>query len=189
MSERSQLPKLPGGITPWLGAGLVLSLAINAFFVGIVVGGKGAADRWDIRLADQLGMEARHGPPGRIGGAPDLDPRSFARMLPDSAREDARAIIEVRGPEIREHFRAAMEARLATFEAMRADPFDRDALVQSLAASREADAVAETAVHSLVVEIVAGLSPEERAQIGEDLGDRFPEYHERHQRRDRLRRH
>ena len=94
------------------------------------------------------------------------------------------------GPKSEIYSELAMEARLATFETMRAEPFDRAGLVEVLAASRDADAVAETAVHSLVVEIVAGLSPEEREQISEDLRDRFPEFHERHQRqRERLRRH
>jgi len=179
MSDQSPISK-----APWLAAALVLSLAVNTFFVGLVVGGKATSDRW----AERLGVEMPFGGPGGHHRPPvDLDPRSFTRMLPESAREDARVVLEARREEVRELFRSAGEARASTFEAMRAEPFDPEALTEALSASRAADEAASAALHSMMVEIVSQMNAEDRAQIGADLHERFPDMHERRERRERRR--
>ena len=183
MSDTSS--RLPGAIVPWLGLGLVLSLALNMFFIGTAVGGRAASEGWAARRGGHFGAEMPMPPPRHHRGGPNLDPRAFARMLPESARDDARTAFEARAPEIRELFGAAMEARAAMLDAMRTEPFDSVALVEAMAASRAADEAAEAAIHNMVAEIVAGLSAEERALIGQDLRERFPEFHERRERRRR----
>lgn len=169
----------------WLGAALVLSLVVNTFFIGLMVGGKLTSERWASGLRDRLGAEAGIEGFGRFGMPPDLDPRGLTRMLPDSAREEARVKLEARGPEIRDLFVSSMEARGAALDAMRAEPFDPDALAAALAASRVADEAARTAVHELTVDIISDMTPEEREQIGTDLHERFPGRHEHHEWRDR----
>lgn len=173
----------------WLGVALVLSLVVNTFFIGLMVGGRLTSERWASGLHDRFGAEAGIEGFGRFGMPPDLDPRAMTRMLPESARDEARAMLEARGPEIRNLFMASMEARGAALDAMRAEPFDRDALSTALATSRDADEAARAAVHALTVDIIADMSPEEREQIGMDLHERFPGRHERHERRDRFERH
>jgi len=169
----------------WLGVALVLSLVVNTFFIGLMVGGKLTSERWASGWRDRIGAEAGVDGFGRHGMPPDLDPRALARMLPQSARDEARAMTEARGPEIRDLFMASMEARGAALEAMRAEPFDRDDLAAALVASREADEAARAAVHGLTVDIIADMSPEEREQIGMELHERFPGRHERHGWRER----
>jgi len=178
-------PSPPTRTALWLGIGLVLSLALNTFFIGLATGGKLASDRWANGLRDRLGIEAgmRGGP--HQGMPPELDPRALARMMPDSAREDVRGLLAERGPEIRDLFENSMRTRALAFDAMRAEPFDQAALVEAFGASRQADMAAEQAIHELIVEIVTGLSSEERAQIGTDLGQRFPDMHERRRERRR----
>jgi len=180
-------PTPPTSTALWLGIGLVLSLAINTFFIGLAVGGKLTSDRWTDGMRDRLGLEAgpRGGP--HQGMPPDLDPRALTRMLPESAREEIRGLLAERGPEIRDLFENSMRTRAMAFDAMRAEPFDQAALVEAFAASRQADSTANQAIHDLTVEIVAGLTNEERAQIGTDLGQRFPDMHERRDRRERRR--
>lgn len=169
----------------WLGVALVLSLVVNTFFIGLMVGGKLTSERWVSGLSGRDGMAMGIDGFGRFGMPPDLDPRAMTRMLPESAQDEARALLVERGPEIRELFITAMEARLAALDAMRAEPFDRDALAAALVASREADEAARAAVHRLTVDIVADMSPEEREQIGMELHERFPGRHERHDWRER----
>jgi len=169
----------------WLGVALVLSLVVNTFFIGLMVGGKLTPERWASGWRDRIGAEAGMDGFGRHGMPPDLDPRAMTRMLPESARDEARALLEERGPEIRDLFMASMEARGAALEAMRAEPFDRDGLAAALATSRDADEAARAAVHALTVDIIADMSPEERERIGMDLHERFPGRHERHDRRER----
>lgn len=174
------------GIPPiWIGIALVASLVVNTFFIGLMVGGKLTSERWVDGVRDRFGAEAGMEGFGRHGMPPDLDPRALARMLPESARDEARAMTEARGPEIRDLFMASMEARGAALDAMRAEPFDRDALATALATSREADEAARAAVHELTVDIIAGMSSEEREQIGMELYERFPGRHDRHDWRER----
>ncbi len=167
MSERSKSSAL------WLGLVLVVSLAVNAFFLGHVVGGRATSEQWGPRIGSRLGLEHPGDPRG--GMPPELDPRRLGRMLPESAREGARDILEARGPRIRNLFEQAAIARIAAYDLIKAEPFDRAALEDALARSRAADEAASAAVHDVVAEIISGLSPEERASLGDDLANRFPD--------------
>lgn len=172
----------PRGIGLWLGAGLVISLAVNMFFLGLIMGGRLSSDRWADRLGERAGWLGE----GPHRGGPDLDPRSLTRMLPESAQGEAQALFEANRVELRTLFGESLAARAAAYDAMRADSFEREALEEALAASIAADAAARSAVHDLTVELIADLTPEERARIGEDIEERFPRMHDRHRRGDRL---
>jgi len=167
--------------TLWLGVALVVSLVVNTFFIGLAVGGRLTADHWGGGERQVTGAYDRHGIP------PDLDPRAILRVLPESAQDDAKALLDARSDEIRSLFVTSMQARSAAFDAMRADPFDREALEQALAASRQADETARAAVHELMVDMIAGMTPGERAQVIEDMGERAPHLHDWRERHDRWR--
>ncbi len=183
MSEQSTKPS--GGTSIWLIFGLVVSLAINTFFIGAMVGGRASTERWTDWISRHGGME--HGDrfgEGRPGGM--FDPRDLIAVLPESARADAIAVLEDQGPAIREMMRASGEARFASLEAMRASPFDAAALDAAFAESRQADMALLVALHEAMGEIVTDLTPEERAHMIEELDERVPGYHHRDRsRRDR----
>lgn len=187
MSE--QTSNSGGGTSVWLIFGLVVSLALNTFFIGAMVGGRASSERWAEWIGRQGGPEpSRDWGQGRHGGS--FDPRDLVRVMPDSARDDAIAILEDQGPAIREMLQASGEARFAALEAMRATPFDVEALDTAFAQSRAADEELLGAIHGTMRDMVAGLTPEERAYMVEQLDERVPDFHHRgRHRRDREGRH
>ena len=184
MSDQSR-PRVPA---MWLGVALLLSLAVNTFFVGLVMGSRATSERWVDRIGSRLGLAHHVDPRGLHGMPPALDPRHIGRVLPESAHERAREIFEARAPEIHGLFEEAAIARVTAYDAMRAEPFDREALEAAFTASRVADQAAAAAVHDLTAEIVSRLTPEERAAIETEIGHRFPEMHHWRDRRDHFER-
>ncbi len=180
MSDQQSTPS--GGTGIWLIFGLVLSLALNAFFIGAVVGARASSDRWLDRVSAHGGIDrdSEYGP-GRPGEM--FDPRDLVRVLPDSARADAIAVLDEQGPVIRQMMRASGEARIASLEVMRATPFDAVALEDAFALSRQADAALSLTIHETMAALIADLTPEERAVMNEQLRERVPDFHRRSHRR------
>lgn len=172
-------PSRPRSGAMWLGVALVLSLAVNTFFVGIMVGSRATSERWADGIRDRLGIEHSMDRRGMRGMPAELDPRRIGRMLPESARDGARQILEASEQEIRNTFERARQARLEAFDAMRAEPFVRAELEVALAASRASDQLAAELVHRVTTDIIAGLTAEERATLEQDMMRRHPGRHDR----------
>jgi uncharacterized membrane protein len=88
--------------------------------------------------------------------------RRFVEALPPEARARAREDARASRGELRGLLREAMIARRAAAEAVRAEPFDAQAVAEALERSREARAALERATEARILEIADELEPEER---------------------------
>jgi len=184
MSEQNQIGT--DGRSVWIGVALILSLAINTFFIGTYVGGRAFERTQESGWEEGAGL--RGGPgrgPGHLPVPSELDPRQFVRLLPDDARDEARQILDDRGPEIRELLDASGAARYAAYDLLQQPEFDRPAIADAFAVSRAADQELIEEIHAMVVEIMAGLTPEQRAAVEEQMDDHLID---RSERRERFRR-
>jgi uncharacterized membrane protein len=131
----------------WL---LIASLGLNLLVVGVVVG------------------HVVSGPPG---GRPSVEIAlgPFARALsPDDRRAILRGLMDRADTgEMRRADRAADLGRLAA--ALRAEPFDRDAVAALMAEQRDKVRGLETAVEEAVLDRLATMTAEERAGFADRL--------------------
>ncbi len=175
----------------WLGVALVLSLAVNTFFVGIGVGRRAHTEGWTHNMHERMTEEHLSGSEVPFGHFPTsfhLDPRHLGRALPEGeARDRAVAIMEVHQDRIRELLDEAGAARFEAIETLRADEFDEDALAEAFAVSRAADDAVAAAVHALVVEMTSSMSPAERAVMEERMGQRMRDHQRRREHFERRR--
>ena len=148
-----------GGAGPkrprWVTFLLFGSLALNMFLIGVVTTG--------IVVGSKVGEVAKeHGGPGHLV-------RRVMRTLP---REDRRALRrEMR--DVRPQFRAIMDARPELHEdiadAVAADPFDVEALRDAFARLRESNLQAMALGQNLIADFAESLTPEQRAEIADEL--------------------
>ncbi|MBT8415222.1 MAG: periplasmic heavy metal sensor [Boseongicola sp.] len=139
----------------WVMPLLAVSLVVNMLIVGIVAGffianGPGKGDRLE-------------GPARSLVGTP------FIRALePENRRALGREILrdETRLRENRSALRARFEALLA---ALKADPFDPDAVQSILREQRDIALRRQNIGEALLVDQLAKLSPEERAAYADRL--------------------
>ena len=175
------------GRTLWIGVALVLSLAVNTFFLGTYVGGRAHNEGWVGGNPSHMGPNGPRGPEGPESSFPfprEFDPRFLARILPDEAQDEAMGVLQSREPEIRALLDAAGAARHEAFAHMHGEEFDRDAMTEALAKSRAADLELSEAVHATVLEVLAGLNQEQRAALQDRMDER---YQDRRERRERFR--
>jgi len=139
---------MSGERTPILAVALAVSVLVNLFLAGVIVG--------------QITFPGFH-----FGGGnpPGLVAREEIRALPDNER---RAFIHVMRSHqadmktLREHVR---EARRAVAEALGAPTYDRKLLEARFAALRQAQEAQSTAQHEAIIEALGTLSPASRAAI------------------------
>jgi uncharacterized membrane protein len=142
---------------------LVVSLALNLFLIGTVVGGLVVGQR----------LRAIRPPPER--GGPAL--WAAARGLSPEHRDAYREVLRGEGGEVRAKLRAAREARMQAWKTLGQEPFDADAVRQRLAAARTQDAAARQELEERLVAFAAGLPDDERARLAQGLsqpGARHP---------------
>ena len=137
-------PKLLAGL-------LAASLLINGVMAGIVIE----------RGLDGPGELPRHEREGAFLRGP-FNPRAFIEALPEDRREEARESLRESLPEMRPLFREAGQARRAVEDAMTASDFDADQVAAALGEARAARDAIEAQGERTVLEIVAGLDPEDR---------------------------
>ena len=137
----------------WRGVLLIVSLALNLFLVGLLVGG---------RLADWR----QPGPVFGVGVGPGTVSR-LLRELPDSARNDARAMFLERRPEIRRQMRALQEARSDAYRALTAEPFDQQGFADAMAAVRQRTASVQAEVQAVLIDLSGELDAETRARLAD----------------------
>jgi uncharacterized membrane protein len=130
---------------------LIVSLALNAFFIG---------------AAWRVGAFA----PQRVAGS-DLimNPRAFMAELSPETRGKVLKELRTHRGEFQQNFLEIVGSRRAVLEAMKADPFDAVAYRQALDSSAAIDTRARQQAIGLFVKIVENLTPEERKAIAERL--------------------
>lgn len=138
----------------WVKVILFASLAINLFFAGLLIGGP----------------TFRDGPPkGGAGNAMLPNPRMFVQALgPEEGRRVQR---EIRRsvPDIRQKFKAVRSNHLAVAAALRADPYDPQALTDALNDVREAHTDLASSFQEPLARVFGDLTHEQRLKLADAL--------------------
>jgi uncharacterized membrane protein len=132
----------------WLAVGLALSVLINLFLAGVIVG------------ALTIPAFLRNAPP-QAG----LVPREQIRQLPFTERTAFTAVVRRHAGEIRTLHERVRQARFAAEQAVGAPRYDRALLEKRFAAVREAQLAQQAATHAAVIEALGTLSDKSRAAI------------------------
>jgi len=132
----------------WLAVGLGVSLLLNLFLAGIIVG--------------SLTIPAfiRYAPP-QAG----LVSRAQVRQLPASERRAFAVAYRRHVAELRADHERVRAAKLAAEEAIGAPTYDRKSLEAKFAAVRQTQLAQQTALHEAVIDALQALSPQSRAAI------------------------
>lgn len=161
---------------PWLIAALAVSVALNAFVFGAVVG-----ERWHGGRHDRYAHHHKHRF-GR-GHVPGHSIRHLGAMLDADARRKLRRAARPHRARMKLLLADAAEARLDALDAMSAPEFDPEALEAAFVRSREAEAAATKLVQEIIAEAAAQFTPEERAAVNKALKQRMGLWRERVDRR------
>ncbi|MEL6799059.1 MAG: periplasmic heavy metal sensor [Pseudomonadota bacterium] len=140
----------------WMRITLVVSLALNLLVIGIVVGA----------LATRGGREDGTRP---LGALRDLGPTPFIVALDPEHRRDLAQSMRGEAASLRENreeLRTRFEALLA---ALRADPFDPDAVAALLGEQRQVGARRQAIGEKLLLDHLASMSGAERAAYADRL--------------------
>lgn len=106
------------------------------------------------------------GPEGRPEGGRMRDGlREFGRDLPPEVRQPIMDAFQQDREQRTEYMRQIGEARRASLDALRAEPFDAAKLREALVAQRSAQATIQEHVHELLVGVIEKLTPEQRQQL------------------------
>jgi len=134
-----------------LGAALVMSLALNLFFGGVIVGhrvGQGGG-LLDGQMNPKLRME-------RVLSA-----------LPENDAKLVRGLFEAQRDDIARRFRALQESRKAIGAALRGQPFDPAAFAAAYEAMQARSQEVQAAIQGVIKTAIPQLSAEGRAAIAE----------------------
>lgn len=99
-------------------------------------------------------------------------PRHVRRVLGEERADVVEAVMKRHRPDIRATFPPLREARRAAHAAIAADPFDAAALERAFAELRARDADSKTAIQAMLVELMAQLTPAERAKVVDSMPKR-----------------
>jgi len=130
----------------------IVLLLVSVLSNGVLIGA-GARSWFGGEVVREEILEARRG---------GFQLRAFVEALPEEERRAARAQARQARREFRGLIREVALTRRAAAQAMLADPFDQEAAAEALARARQARAVLEQATETRILEIAAGLEPEER---------------------------
>jgi len=144
---------------------LLLSVTLNVLLAAVV----GSA--W---------LHHRGGGGHGIGGSVGL-PRAevLEKVLPEGDRPALRAAYDRHRDDIRPKLGVLWEARREVRESLGAEPFDGARADAALAALRERESAVAAAVHALLVDLSASVSPEGRAAIAKLSTSRHGRGHRR----------
>ena len=130
---------------------LVVSLAFNLLFVGLMAGAL-----W-VHWHGGWGMARHHAFASSV--------RRLVKELPEDRRQTTEALLKRHRAELRPLRRAAHRARHAAFEAAKAAPFDADLLQQRLDQMHGAEAKMREAMGALAMDLMKTLTVEERRRF------------------------
>lgn len=139
----------------WVKIALAVSLALNLAVVGLILGAVLGSDDG-----------------GRNGGPPALRALGlgpFAQALSRDDRHEVRARIESAGIASREERRAIGRSLRQVEQALRADPFDRDAVEAAFARSRGLVVSLQEIGHTALLDQIETMSASEREDLADGL--------------------
>lgn len=136
-----------------LSVALVVSLCANAFMGGVL-----------------LSRSARHPPSEMMAGASEGRGalRDFASAMPPEMREPLLQGMRDQRQMIGDRMRHVQAARQASIMALKAEPFDSEALRSALADQRAAQSEVQAVVHEGILNSVARMTPEQRQQLSQN---------------------
>lgn len=139
----------------WLIIGLVVSVGLNLFFAGLIVGGVGAARR----VAEFRPVEAQARVPlWRAGdGLPPEKRRAFRRMIREAVFET------------QDDIRGSRALRREALGMLTGETYDAEAAVRAMSEARQGEQTARSAVESAILRFAGGLTPPERRILAEGL--------------------
>ncbi len=140
----------------WLGIGLMLSLAINAFIVGVVA--TKAIKFRDLR---------RPGPPPLVDALGDS--RRMISAVPKERRKELRKIVRSYRPQLKPHRDALAAARARLIKVLRVEPTDQVKFAAALDDIQEARFAMRETGRSLLADVVAAMTTAERKQLADRL--------------------
>jgi uncharacterized membrane protein len=148
----------------WSGRDIALagSIAANLLLAGFVVGVGARVFKQDVV-----------GPPPSADvdmGGP-VNPLVLLEGLDPDERDAVRRRFREEARDAMASLREAGEARQDFYDAMAAEPFDADAARDALARSRRAERMLQDRGDALMIEAIAGLSADERAQFVARVGE------------------
>lgn len=146
---------------------LIASLMTNALIAGVVIGGYAAGLRVASVTAERSDVREGRGGRGRL----DVSPRALIGSLPEEYRRDAIAVLRSQGGDGRALLRERFDARRAVQSALRAEPFDREAALNALDRYADAEIAVRRRGGRIVVDIIEGLPPEVRRDLGERMAE------------------
>jgi len=136
-----------------LGTVLVLSLAVNFFLGGLIVGrgfGQGGGMAWALSAPGlKVGIER------------------VLRTLPDDDRKLMRGMFDQQKDTIMQKFVAFRDARRAVGQALKAAPFDPDAFAAAYQTMQDRNRELQEAIHAVIKTAVPQLSVAGREAIAE----------------------
>lgn len=138
---------------PWMRILLVVSLGLNLAAAGMFVGTKLAGG--EHRNWDRGGADARIGPYGR----------AFSK----EERAKLRRALGGREGKFRDHRKNMRAAAAALVDTLRAEPFDIDAARAVLATQRSAQIALQDEGQELMLDHLAGMTPQARAAFADNL--------------------
>jgi uncharacterized membrane protein len=151
---------------------LFISLAVNLFAIGAVVGGLVIG----VRMTEGRQMAMRPGPPPIF---------TAAESLP-AARQDAyRQALRAEAREARQALMQASQARREAWEGLAKEPYDPATVQRDLAAAQAIEARARSVLETRIVTFAEDLSLEERQALASALSQ--PPRRQREGRGERLR--
>lgn len=174
------------GWARWRGAALFASVCLNLFLVGLMIGGSvplhhrphwlGGPDRRAEAPPHpgQPGRPGAPGGPGREASGPQLAFRQAVQALPDSDRHAFEEAMEAVRSDIQSSQRALRQSRQRINDAIRAEPFDKKALLDAFAEVRQRLEAIQQRQHAGTAEALAKLSPDIRRQFADNLASRRP---------------
>ena len=139
----------------WIKIALAVSLALNLAVVGLI-----------------SGAVLRSGDGGRNEGPPALRSLGlgpFAQALSREDRDEVRDRIEGTGIALRDERRAIGRALRQVEQALRADPFDRDAVDAAFASSRALVVSLQEIGHTALLDQIETMSAAEREDLADGL--------------------
>jgi uncharacterized membrane protein len=194
-SETPASAPKPAGWRRWRGPALFASVCLNLFLVGLMIGGAVPPrhrphwfDRGHMagepgpRESGRPGMPGQPGPRGGEGGmaqgipggpAAALAFRQAIQSLPDADRQVFEEAMEGVRPEVQRARRDLNQVRQRVNDAIRADPFDKQAMVKALDDVRQRQQAIQQRLHAGTVDALAKLSPESRRQFADALAARM----------------
>lgn len=147
---------------------LAVSLAVNLFAIGAVVGAAGMQAR--------LSNKAPQATSRSSGGSSNALMRA-SEVLPESKRGSYLAQLKAQGEFAQDDYKAARAARVRASDMIAAPIYDRPAIAALLAEARAHDVTARMRFENAVIDFAAGLTAAERKALGERLkpGYRSPD--------------